>query len=202
MNSKKVFTILLSFTTLQYGLLGQKFEGTFTLTTKNNETGESATVVWIAADGYHRMDFQSSSEQGNTSYSLYMNQGSGHVTLVAANNKIEIPVAQFNTTSPVTHFFSAQATGQTKKIADYACTAYKLIGANGYAICWVNNEFTLSQPPPLFLAQGVYKTLAENNIQGVPFQLEVFDAKGKLLYSQQITHVNTQKPNISLVKLP
>jgi hypothetical protein len=202
MKTKKVVTILIFLITLQFALLGQKFEGTFTLNTKNIEAGETATVVWIVADGYHRMDFQSSSEQGNTSYSLYMNQGSGNVTLIAADNKIEIPIAQFNTKSPVTHFFTAQATGQTKKIADYTCTEYKLIGANGYAICWVSNEFTLSQPPPLFLAEGVYKTLAENNIQGVPFQLEVFDAKGKLLYSQQITSVNTQKPNLSLVKLP
>lgn len=201
MKTSKLFAGL-TLLMFQSSLFAQKFEGTFTLNTKNSEAGEFATVVWIASEGYHRMDFQSSSELGNTSYSLYMSQSSGNVTLVAADNKIEIPVAQFNTTSPVTHFFTAQATGQTKKIADYTCTEYKLIGANGYAICWVNNEFTLSQPPPLFLAQGVYKSLTENNIQGVPFQLEVFDAKGKLIYSQQITSVNTQKPNLSLVKLP
>lgn len=200
MKKNKLF-IAITFLTFHSTLFAQKFEGTFTFNTKNSEAGESATVIWIASEGYHRMDFQSSSEQGNTSYSLYMNQGSTNVTLVSADNKIEIPVAQFNTTSPVTHFFTAQATGQTKKIAGYACTEYKLIGANGYAICWVNNEFTLSQPPPVFLSQGVYKTLADNNIQGVPFQLEVFDAKGKLVYSQLITSVNTQKPNLSLVKL-
>lgn len=194
--------ILISFIYLQTTLFAQKFEGTFTLATKNLDVGESATIQWIASEGYHRMDFQSSSEQGNTSYSLYMSHGASNVTLVSADNKIEIPISQFNTTSPVTHFFSAQSTGQTKKIAGYNCTEYKLIGANGYAICWVNNEFTLTQPPVVFLSQGVFKTLADNNIQGIPFQLEVFDAKGKLLYSQQITNVNTQKPNLSLVKLP
>lgn len=201
MKKNKLF-IAITFLTFHSILFAQKFEGTFTLNTKNVETGESATVIWIASEGYHRMDFQSSSEQGNTSYSLYMNESSSNVTMVAADNKIEIPIAQFNSTSSVTHFFTAQATGQTKKIAGYTCKEYKLIGANGYAICWVNNEFTLSQPPPLFLTQGIYKTLAENNIRGIPFHLDVFDTKGKLLYSQQITSVNTQKPNLSLVKLP
>ncbi|MCX7744059.1 MAG: DUF4412 domain-containing protein [Flavobacteriales bacterium] len=194
--------IFIAIISIQTNLFAQKFEGTFTLATKNIDAGETATIQWIASEGYHRMDFQSSSEQGNTSYSLYMTQGGSNVTLVAANNKIEIPVTQFNTTSPVTHFFSAQSTGQTKKIAGYNCSEYKLIGANGYAICWVNNEFILSQPPVVFLSQGVFKALADNNVQGIPFQLEVYDSKGKMLYSQQITGVNTQKPNLSLVKLP
>ncbi len=202
MTTNKLF-IFISIFFIQSALFAQQiFEGTFTLACQNLEVGESATIQWIASEGYHRMDFQSSSEQGSTSYSLYMSHEASNVILVSANNKIEIPISQFNTTSPVTHFFSAQNTGQTKKIAGYNCTEYKLFGANGYATCCVNNEFILSQPPVVFLSHGVFKALADNNIQGIPFQLEVFDTKGKLLYSQQITSVNTQKPNSSLVKLP
>lgn len=180
-------------------LQAQAFEGTITLTTQNPSMQEEAVVKWVTAGGNHKLVMNGTANGKSFSYSVLLLKNDPNVRILTEiSGSKAMFVTPLNDIKPVTAPLGSAivTTGEgTATLAGYNCKKYTVESAEGSTSVFVTNQvsLTLSDLPALLQKNGIFNTLAANNIAGLPLSIISRGADGKVLFSQTITSITPGK---------
>ena len=184
--------------TLSFSVNAQNFEGVITMTTTDAAKGEQAKLEWLTSKGNDKMIINSSVEGMSINYALLFLKGSSSAYMLTEVDgekvKFDVPASSFGNPEASASSAAAITKGSTATVSGFETTKYELESADGHITVWLSEQlpFTTAQIPAFLNRVGLFKTLSDNNIKGVPVKIIAKDANGKQLYSQTITAVSAK----------
>ena len=180
---------------LSHSAVAQGFEGEIILSAKNPAMQEESNVRWLTANGNHKLVLNGTANGKAFSYVILMLKGESNLRLLT---EIDGQKAMFVTPAgdakPVTTSLGAATVTEgegTTNIAGHSAKKYSIESAEGSVTVFVTNQvsLSLSDMPALLQKDGVFATLAANNIKGLPLSIISRGSDGKVLFSQTVTSI-------------
>lgn len=177
------------------------FEGIINMAATNEATGEKASIAWKVKNDQHRLDYSTTSKDGNFSFALYVPMGGESVVMVSRGTekdlKYVIPATAFQ--KPEVVFFNATLEKErgTRLIAGINCQEYSVLGAGSRAVVWVGDVEGLSSSdfPRFMHNNGLFSLLKRNGLAGIPLELNVYNEYDELSTTQSI--IGMQRTSVS-----
>jgi len=185
---KKAFLLFVNILASVLILNSQSFTGIVQFQNENFEVGEKSDITCYLKSPLCKMEIKSTSKEGSTQYTLYFDDRTSDVSMLAGGNKTIIPASSISENKYLQNIFFAATKEGKLNIAGFNCNEVQLKTTTSAITGFITND--LNATFPLILNnQGVIKALKENNIQGVPLSIEVKDLVGKNLFSQKVVSV-------------
>lgn len=199
--------ILYTFLWIGFSLssFAQNFEGKITFQTVDQLSKETAQVELYSNGVYGKMVFQTTSEFGTNQYEIYTENNGQKAYLATASNNTYIDIsAQLNSFNLYQNTIFAAKTGQTKSILGYVCEEIRLTTDQHQVTIWLSTQlpFTKADLGVPLAQSGLFETLNQWQMTGVPVQTIIKNKKGELVSSQKITSIDIQTQTASDLQLP
>ncbi len=196
---KKIFLhIVIIFTSVIF-VNSQEFTGIVQFQNENFEAGEKSNITCYLKSPLCKMDISSTSKEGSTQYTLYFDDTNSDVIMIAGGNKTIIPSSSITENKHLQNIFYATNKESQLNIAGFNCNEVQLKTTTSAIQCYVTNELDINFPL-LLNTHGIINALKENNIKGIPLNIEVKDLSGKNLFNQNIVSVERKNLNDSELK--
>lgn len=172
----------------------QSFTGVVQFQNENFEAGEKSDITCYLKSPLCKMEIKSTAKEGTTQYTLYFDDRTSDVVMLAGGNKTVIPTSSIQGNKYLQNIFLAVAKDGQLNLAGFNCNEVQLKSTSSTIISYVTTEIDIVFPLMLN-NQGMIKALKENNIQGTPLSIEVKDLSGKPLFSQKV--VSIERKNLA-----
>jgi hypothetical protein len=185
--SKVLSTLMLILLTASFGVAQSGFEGVITYQTTNASIKETATVTWYYKKGNNLMEFKSKAGENNLQYSMIMGINDKTVYMKSDMGAQEISGIQGE------EVFTAAKFVRKMKVTEggYDCEML-MFKSNGYdLVYWVTNGIGMSYADLPILMRNNMPNLAGIS-SGIPIKMELRDADGNVLRSQDLVSVESK----------
>jgi hypothetical protein len=189
------FLLIACMALLSFGANAQNFEGEINLTTTNPAIQEEAVVRWITSNGNHKLIMNGTANGKSFSYTMLMLKNDASVRILTDINGVKsmfvTPVSDVKPVNPTLGSAIVTAGDGTTTIAGQSCKKYSIESSQGSATVFVSNTLSLNlnDLPTLLKSNGIFATLAANNINGLPFSIISRGEDGKVAFSQTVTAI-------------
>lgn len=189
---KALTTLLLVLLTGSFGFAQSGFEGVITYNTTNAAVNETAAVKWYVKNGKHLMEFNSKAGDKQLNYSVLMNGNSETVVIKTDQGSQEVSGITGEEVFTSGKFIRKMDV----KESGYNCEMLMFKSGVNDLVYWVTTEIgmTISDLPKL----------VRNNMpdvtgisDGIPVKMELRDAEGNMLRSQDLVSVEKVSVNDS-----
>jgi hypothetical protein len=168
------------------------FTGVVSFETENFEAGEKSGITCYIKSPYCKMEIQSTTKEGNASYTLYFNDGNADLIMVSGGTRLVVPMTNVPVNKYLENILVALPTAKSQMVAGYTTQEVNLKTTNSTIQCWVAAEVNI-QFPLMLNNRGILYALKENSIVGTPLEIHAKDLSGKPVFSQKIISIQPQE---------
>lgn len=169
------------------------------MTTNNPALQEESVVRWLTSGGNHKLVLNGTANGVSFSYVVLMFKNDASVRILTeiggTKAMFVTPISDLKPqVQPLAKAIVTAGEG-TSTIAGYNCKKYMVESAEGSTSVFVTNQVSLNlnDLPMLIQKNGIFNTLAANNITGLPLSIISRGGDGKVLFSQTVTSITPGK---------
>lgn len=180
---------------LSLGTSAQSFEGEIDLNTTNPAMKDESVVRWFISNGNHKLIMNGTANGQSFSLTVLLLKNESSVRILTevngAKSMFVTPISDVKPVSPTLGSAIVTTGDGSTTIAGQSCKKYTVESAQGSAVVFVSNTFSLNlnDLPQLLKTNGVFATLAANNITGLPLSIISRGEDGKVAFSQTVTAI-------------
>jgi hypothetical protein len=180
---------------LSLGTSAQSFQGEISLTTINPAMGEESVVKWITSNGNHKLVMNGTASGKAYNLTLLLLKNDPNVRILTEINGAKAmfvtPIGDVKPVNPTLGSAIVTTGDGTTTIAGQSCKKYSIESTQGSTTVFVSSSLSLNLAdlPQMLKTNGVFATLAANNINGLPLSIISRGEDGKVTFSQTVTDI-------------
>lgn len=163
----------------------QNFEGVITMNTVNAEIEEKASLTWYLKGEKSRMDIQSQAGEYASEYAIISDEKG--IDMVSEGHVTNIPQSVMNSGASAQSLLSEKG---GVKMNGYTCTRAIYFNGKNQTTYWLTNDVNLSfKDIPSILKRN----MPSIEVSGFPIKMETRGADGKVVVSQEVVSIRSEK---------
>jgi len=183
---KVLSTLTLILLTTTFSFAQSSFEGIITYNTTNASVNETATVKWYIKNGKNLMEFNSKSGDKLLNYSVEMNSKSETVVITTDQGSQEVSGITGEEVFTSAKFVRKMQVNES----GYKCEMLMFKSGGNDLVYWVTTGVGMSYSDLPKLVRNNMPDLSGIST-GIPIKMELRDADGNVLRSQDLVSVET-----------